>query len=59
MAMVSIVTFDISILLSLANSGHSPKVMPVGGAPSFLFSSCLGSVMPRLLRATIAKGGLL
>src|SRR6516165_6019072 len=46
MPMVSIVTFATSMLLSLANSGHSPKVMPAGGAPSFLFSSCLGSVMP-------------
>src|SRR5262249_7891826 len=58
MPMVSIVTFETSMWLSLANSGHSPKVMPAGGAPSFLFSSCLGSGMPRLLRATIANGGL-
>src|SRR6266446_5836666 len=53
------INIEISILLSLAKSGHSPKVMPAGGAPSLLPSRSLGSVMPRLLRATIANGGLL
>ena len=57
--MFSIVTFEVSMPLSLANSGHSPTVEPFGGAPSFLPSSCRGSVMPRLLRATIAYGGVL
>ncbi len=45
--------------LSLAKIGHWSKVAPVGGAPSFLSSRLLGSLMPRLLRPTIANGGLL
>ena len=52
-------TFDTSMSLSLANNGHSVKVEPVVGDPSFLPSSCFGWVIPRLLRATIENGGVL
>ena len=53
-AMFSIVTFEISMPLSLANSGHWPKVLLVAGAPSFLPSRFFGSVTPRLRRPSTA-----
>ena len=52
--MGSSVTLLVSISFSLANTGHCWTVAAVGGAPSRLPSRLFGSLMPRLLRPTIA-----
>ena len=59
MAMGSSVTLPGSTSLSLANTGHCWTVVVNGGAPSRLPSRLFGSLMPRLLRPTIANGGRL
>ena len=55
--MFSIVTLDMSMLLTLAKAAIAQNVEPAGGTPSFLPSSCWGSLMPRLLRARTGVRG--